>query len=57
MPKDFSSKTHAPASGAAETFNTQESGVPKTGFTEAPANERLKGGPGDGVPPSHNKIH
>lgn len=33
------------------------SGVPKTGFTEAPASKRADHGPGEGIPANPRKIH
>lgn len=41
----------------ATEFDAQESGVPTTGFNEAPASERPAGGAGPGVGNSRRGIH
>lgn len=56
MAKDFPSKQPAPQ-GNDNLYGPETSGVPTTGFTEAPLTPQDRGGPGPGVPANRKKIH
>jgi hypothetical protein len=56
MAKDFPSKQPAPQDVADNLFGPETSGVPTTGFTEAPLVPQDRGGAGPGVPANKKKI-
>lgn len=56
MAKDFSSDQGGKQSINSTQRTPKNSGVPKTGFTEAPKSESAAKGPGPAVPANTTKI-
>lgn len=57
MAGDYGSGQGGVQPSTSTEFSPKESGMPKTGFQEAPKSECVKGGPGPGVPANNSKIH